>query len=362
MNAFIGRLIAALCLTNAAATVTALEDYANPGVELLAAAEPIGVDRLATQYQAVPDNETWVHVRHMGDVGTEALIRQAASPIASDRSDKTGFLPPVPTLCLPAIGCLGGDLGQAQRGFEDDPVRGTNVYQVWRTTFGWHVNTFQFGHEEPIECPPGFEACAGGPNIAYGRTFSPGLDPWRTADSEFTMQTFMKLPFAHYEPVPGEPLPAAQVSFLYYLEHPPTGHLVAGLVNLFDTRPFDEVGFERSANDGITAFVSSDLRNTQPDGRPNRYLVRSPWSAPSRNRYAWRDENGEIREYFLRAHVSRDNLRNILDDTDSPGEPAEYRVLAALILIEAAPRVTGEVSFAGSFRDFSLYRFYDLDD
>lgn len=340
-------------------TAHALEDYANPGIEPLALAEPIRVDRLAAQYQAVPVNETWVHVRHMGDVGTDELARQIANPVGSDRSGKTGFLPPVPALCLPGIGCLGGGLGQAQRGYVDDPARGTNVYQVWGTGFGWHVNTFQFGHERPIECPAGFDACGGGPNIAYGRTFDPGLDAWPTADSEFTMQVFMKLPFVHYGTVPGERTPAAQVSFLYYLEHPPTGHLVAGLVNLFDTRTFDTVGFERSASDGITAFVSSDLRDVQPDGRPNRYVVRSPYSASSRNRYAWRDAQGEASALFLRAHVPRESLRHILDDTGSPGRPGEYRVFAAFILIEAFPRVTGDVSFAGSFRDFALYRFYE---
>jgi len=336
------RLLSAVLILAFAVQAHGVEDYNNPVIEPLALAEAIWPERLTSQYTPIPDNETWVRVRHMGDVGTPQLEQQVANPVNSDRSDKTGLAIPV----LPGL-----TLGRFQRGFEDDPGRGTNVYQVFGTSFGWQLNSFQFSSLLPIECPEAFPACSGGPNIAYSRRFSPPLNPWPTPSSELTLQTHMKLPHVHYRP---GPVPAAaQISFLYYLEHQPTGFLLAGIINLFDTRPFETVGFERVASDGITAFVSSDLRARQPDGTANRYVTRSPFSARSSNRFRWEGER------FFRAHVSLDNLNNILADTGAPGTPEEYRLIEASVFIEAFPRKTGDVSFAGSFRNFALYRFYD---
>lgn len=320
-----------------------VEDYTNPQIEPLYLSEPIQPDRLAQQYALIPPNETWAIVRHMGDVGTPQLEQQIASRVFSDRSNKTG-------LEVPQVPILGR--GYYQRGYEDDPARGTNVYQVVGRSFGWHINTFQFGHERPIECPPGFEGCSGGPNIAYARAFDPPLDPWRTPSSEFTMQAYLKLPQVHYDP---ESTTAAQVSFLYYLVHPPTGYLIAGLVNLFDTRPFEQVGWERVGSDGITAFVSSDLQDAQPDGAPYRYVTRSPFSARGVNRWRWGEEK------FFRAHVSVEQLQAIIADAGAPGVHSEYRVVETSILIETFPRITGDVSLGGSLRNFELYRFHDGD-
>jgi hypothetical protein len=318
-----------------------VEDYNNPQIEPLYFAESILPDRLASQYAPIPPNQTWARVRHMGDVGTPQLEQQIANRVFSDRSNKTGLSVPV----LPVLG-----RGFYQRGFEDDPARGTNVYQVVGRSFGWHVNTYQFSHELPIECPPGFEVCGGGPNIAYSRAFDPPLDPWRTPSSEFTLQVYLKLPQVHYDP---ETPTAGQVSFLYYLVHPETGYLIAGLINLFDTRPFEQVGFERVGSDGITAFVTSDLRDAQPDGTPYRYMNRSPFSSPGANRWRWEEEK------FFRAHVSVEQLQAIIDDAGAPGTPDEYRVLEASILIEVFPRITGNLSLGGSLRNFELYRFHD---
>jgi hypothetical protein len=318
-----------------------VEDYDNPQIEALYYAESILPDRLAQQYEPIPPNETWARVRHMGEVGTLQLEQQITNRVYSDRSGKTG-------LSVPALPVLGR--GFYQRGYEDDASRGTNVYQVAGTSFGWHINTFQFGHELPIECPPGFEACSGGPNIAYSRVFEPLLDPWRSPSSEFTMQVYLKLPQVHYDP---DSSAAAQVSFLYYLVHPPTGYLIAGLINLFDTRPFEQMGFERLGSDGVTAFVTSDLRDAQPDGAPYRYMTRSPFSTRGANRWRWEEEK------FFRAHISVEQLQAIIDDAGAPGVPSEYRVLEASILIEAFPRLTDDVSLGGSLRNFELYRFHD---
>ena len=337
-------LLVAACLAGLAPlSAWSVEDYDNPQIEPLYLAEAIQPNRLAQQYEPIPVNETWARIRHMGDVGTAQLEQQIANRVYSDRSAKTG-------LTVPALPFFGR--GYYQRGFEDDPARGTNVYQVLGTAFGWHINTFQFGHEQPIECPPGFEVCGGGPNIAYSRAFDPPLDPWRTPSSEFTLQVYLKLPQVHYDP---EVPTAAQVSFLYYLVHPDTGYLVAGLINLFDTRPFDQVGFERVGSDGITAFVTSDLRDAQPDGTPYRYMTRSPFSARGANRWRWPEEK------FFRAHVSVEQLQAISDDAGAPGAPSEYRLLEASILIEVFPRLTGDVSLGGSIRNFELYRVHDGD-
>jgi hypothetical protein len=336
-------LLAACLASLLPVTTWSVEDYNNPQIEPLYLAEAIQPNRLAQQYEPIPVNETWARIRHMGDVGTAQLEQQIANRVYSDRSAKTG-------LTVPALPFFGR--GYYQRGFEDDPARGTNVYQVLGTAFGWHINTYQFGHERPIECPPGFEVCGGGPNIAYSRAFDPPLDPWRSPSSEFTLQVYLKLPQVHYDP---EIPTAAQVSFLYYLIHPETGYLIAGLINLFDTRPFDQVGFERVGSDGITAFVTSDLRDAQPDGAPYRYMTRSPFSAPGANRWRWAEEK------FLRAHVSVEHLQAIIDDAGAPGVPSEYRVLEASILIEVFPRITGDVSLGGSLRNFALYRFHDGD-
>lgn len=325
--------------------LAAVEDYSNPQIEPLYLAESIGTHRLAEQYAPIPFNSTWAIVRHMGDVGTPQLEQQIANRVLSDRSNKTGLTVPL----HPFLG-----RGQYQRGYEDDPARGTNVYQVFGRAFGWHVNTYQFGYEQPIECPPAFPDCSGGPNIVYTRRFDPPLDPWRTPSSDFTMQVYMKLPWVHYDSSSGS-TPAAQISFVYYLEHSQTGHLIASVVNLFDTRPFDQVGRERVSDDGVTPFVSSDLQDLQPDGTPYRYVIRSPYSARSVNRWRWSGER------FFRAHVGVDQLQAIIEDTNSPGHYSDYRVIEALVLIEAFPRLTGDISFAGSLRNFELYRFHDGD-
>jgi hypothetical protein len=167
------------------------------------------------------------------------------------------------------------------------------------------------------------------------------------------LQLYLKLPAMHYNPGPVRP--AAQISMLYYLQHQPTGFFLGGLINLFDTRPFDEVGFERTANDGITAFVASTLRDAQPDGTPYRYMTRSPFSAPSVDRYRWEDER------FFRAHVSREQLQSMLEDTQAPGTVEEYRLIEVAVLIEAFPRLTGDSSMGGSLRSFEVYRFHDGD-
>jgi hypothetical protein len=324
---------------------SAVEDYSDPEIEPLYLAESIGTDRLTQQYAPIPFNATWAIVRHMGDVGTPQLEQQIANRVLSDRSEKTGLTVPI----HPFFG-----RGLYQRGYEDDPARGTNVYQIVDRSFGWHINTYQFDYEEGIECPIAFPECSGGPNIVYTRRFDPPLDPWPTPSSEFTLQVRMKMPWVHYE-TGTSGTPAAQVSFVYYLLHPSTGHLIAAIVNLFDTRPFDQVGWERVSDDGVTPFVSSDLRDLQPDGRAYRYVNRSPFSSRSANRWRWSGEK------FFRAHVGVNQLQAIIDDTNSPGHYAEYRVIEALVLIEAFPRLTGDVSFAGSLRNFELYRFHDGD-
>ncbi len=235
-----------------------------------------------------------------------------------------------------------------QRGFVDDPEFGSNVYQVFGRAFGWHINTFQFSHALPVECPPAFPDCSGGPNIAYGRRFSPGLDAWPTQSSAFTLQVFLKLPWVHYSFLddPG----VAQVSLVYIAQHEPTGQLIGALINLFDTRPYDDVGWECAGFDGILAFVSSDLRDSQPDGSTCRYVTRSPESSPSQNRWRWEGER------FFRAHVSWENFENVIYDTQSPGIPSEYRVIESSVLIEVFPRRSPDVSVAGSLRNFELYR------
>ncbi len=336
----------ALLLPALAAPALAVEDYALAQFEPLYESEAILPERIATQYQEVPANQTWVRIRHMGDQGTDQLTQQAANPVASDRSQKTGLFIPEDSLIPRHL---------FQRGFEDRPALGTNVYQVYGHGFGWHVNTFRFAHEGPIECPELAPECQGGPNIDYGRTFDPPLDPWPTPSSELTLQVRMSLPFAHHGLGAVENPPAAQVSFLYYLVHPETGYYIAGLVNLFDSRPFERVGQESVGSDNITAFVSSDLRDAQPDGQPYRYVTRSPYSSISRNRWAWQDER------FFRAHVSRENLANLLADANAPGVAEDYRLYSASILIEAFPEQTGDISLAGSLRKFSVYRAHDGD-
>jgi len=51
----------------------------------------------------------------------------------------------------------------------------------------------------------------------------------------------------------------------------------------------------------------------------------------------------------------------LVDDTNSPGHDSERRVIEALFPIEAFPRLTGDVFFAGALRNFDLYRFHDED-
>jgi hypothetical protein len=334
-------------LTTAALFTTgpalAVEDYTKPQIEALYLAESLLPNRLVTQYTPTPPNQTWIYIRHMGDVGTEEHEQQIAHRVYSDRSAMTGL-----------------DVGHHplvarwffQRGYVDIPEYGFNVYQVYGRSFGWHVNTWSFGHDWPIECPELFPECQGGPNIAYSRAFTPGLEPWRTNSSEFTMQVYIRLPWVHYD---HDDPPVAQINLGYYLVHKPTGYGIAGLIGLFDTRPHRDCENEGVSTDGISTFVASQLGDAQPNGEPYRFATRSPYSWPTQFRYRWDGER------FFRAHITWENLENILEEAEAPGIPSEYEVVEAFVLIEAFPRWAGNVSFAGSLRYFELYRFHDDD-
>lgn len=349
----------AVCVFVAAvipAIANAVSDYANAEFNPIYTSEPIGVDRLVSEYafQQPPDwvpppNKTWYYVRGMGDPGTDELLNQVANLVDWDASVYTGFRPE------------GTELAQAQRGYRNlGPPIGTNAFQVQGHHAGFLINTHGFSHTLPTTTPWGEED--GGPHIAYERRFSPEKEIFSDPSSELTLQTYFKLPWLFF----GQNTAVAQAILFYYLVDITSGFRFAGVMQFFDSRPWGQFnGFERLRSDSQDYYVSTPLSDRTFDELVPRYATRSPYSQSIQNGVTWSSDK------FFRAHVSYENMLNIIEDiARQPGvfgisnDPQDWRLLRAGVLVEIGfpnPETMGEmnISVGGSLHHFEIYEARD---
>ena len=296
-----------------------------------------------------PPNATYLYVRGMGDPGTEELEGEVANTVTWDASFYTGFRP------------RGRYWYLSQRGYANvGPPIGTNVFQVQGHDAGFLINTYQFNHTQPTTTPWG--AQDGGPHIAYERRFSPAKEIFKDPSSELTLQVYFKLPWLLF----GQDSATAQAILFYYLVDTTSGFRFAGVIQFFDTRPWGHFnGREALRADSHDFYVSSPLNSRTSDDKALRYATMSPFSSAIQNGVRWSSDK------FFRAHLSRDNLLNIIEDLETRAgatgiskHPEDWSLLRAGVLVEIGfPRgdamADTNISVGGSLHHFEIYEAHD---
>lgn len=331
----------------------AVDDYNTAQFTTLHSAECVQeTGRIIPQFTPKPHDEVYMHVRHMGIPGSQELENQVANSVTWDSSDLTGFFPGTPTTYW-----------AFQKGYKNDPVLGTNVFQLECRSAGFLINTFQFSHNGGIECPDGSPDCSGGPNIAYSRSFSNPIQVWDSPDDELTLQGYFKLPYIHHNNDGTEGV--GQLSMFYAMQDGTSDVWVFGLLGIFDSRPTDnctttQVGCEFMGDDGVaTAFFSSPLLPLQLDGTPLEFATKSPFSEDAQNQWGWSEER------FYRGHVKYEQMQEIasrLTHLGASQNPEDWRLLAVGVLAETsngAAQDLDNIVMGGSFRYFEAYRAHD---
>lgn len=334
----------------------AVTDYAKAQFSPVYTSELIGVHRLLPEYTfqqppawLPPPNRTFFYVRGMGDPGTEELEDEVANTVRWDASFYTGFRPTGPYWYL------------SQKGYANvGPPIGTNVFQVQGHHAGFLINTYQFSHTVPTTTPWG--AQDGGPHIAYERRFGPPKEIFKDASSELTLQVYFKLPWLLF----GEDAAVAQAILFYYLIDITSGFRFAGVIEFFDSRPWGYFnGLEALRADSHDYYVSSPLSARTFDDKTPRYATMSPYSSPIQNGVRWPSDK------FFRAHLSRDNLLNIIEDLETlagvtgiSGDPKDWRLLRAGVLVEiglpnSESMADFNISVGGSLHHFEIYEAHD---
>jgi len=350
------KLAAAALLAVLSGHASAVDDYANAQFTPLHTSEPIGARRLLPEYALQkppawlpPPNRTYVYVRGMGDPGTEELENEVANIVDWDASIFTGFRP------------KGRYWYRSQRGYANvGPPVGTSVFQVKGHHAGFLINTWQFSHTVPTTTPWGEPD--GGPHVAYERRFKPELEIFRDDSSELTLQVYFKLPWLLF----GPGRTSAQAILFYYLIDVSSGFRFAGVIEFFDSRPWGNFnGYEALRTDSHDYYVSSPLASRTADNKTLRYATMSPYSEPIQNGVEWDSDK------FFRAHVSRDNLANIIEDLQSTEgvtgiseDPNDWRLLRAGVLVEIGfpnPETMADenISVGGSLHHFEIYEAHD---
>jgi hypothetical protein len=248
-----------------------------------------------------------------------------------------------------------------QRGYANlGGLVGSSVFQVQGRKAGFLINTYQFSHTQPTLTPWGAED--GGPHVAYERRFDPAAEIFLDDSSELTLQVYYKQPWL----LVGRGEASAQAILFYYLIDSTSGFRFAGVIQFFDSRRWGEGnGLEALRADSHDYYVSSPLKRRTFDRQKLRYATMSPFSRRIQNRREWTNYK------FFRAHLSRENLANIIDDLKSregvigiSEDPKDWRLLRAGVLVEIAfpnreTMATDNISIGGSLRDFEIYEAHD---
>jgi hypothetical protein len=323
-------------------TILAGSAWAGEHAEVLAAPECIlDMERVQPQFPPLTPGQTYLMVRHHGDPDTPEWLGQVANPVTWDVSFYSGFRPAAP-------------LANWQRGYYDaGPPIGSSAVQLRCTQFGFMLNTYAFSHTQPIT--------GGGPNIAYERRLDPTPPAWPNPDSRMRIEVDFRLPWlydvdADFALSRG----VAQVSFFYYLQHLPTGRIVAHVIGLFENRPLGMGnGIEFVGNDTFFDFVSSPLLPTQANGQPVRFVRPGANSALMQTEEPFSD----LRRFA--AEVDHDAMLAIIAALDlrgpngQPARPEEFGLRNVGVLIEAFVGTNNDfnISYAGSFDNFTVTRF-----
>ena len=283
----------------------------------------------------VPLDRAHLRVSYWGDPGTA----EAAGAIGRAVGWDVGALTGVPSLG-PAY----------QRGYYDSGLpTATSAVQANCAQVGVLLNTYWFSHTQPVR--------GGGPQASYGMKRAYPVPVYRRPGEDLVVQGHLRLPFVHWS----EESAVGQIVFVYYMQPlrcpaqfpdapvcpaatgangvPAFAHVIA----LYDSRDAADPHAptaEARGNDTYTAFFSSPLLDADRDGRPLRYLTRSPYSRTTGYRYqTWREWG------FFRVHVSRAQMALMIDEARrnvaamaalSP-DPSDWGVVLAAALVETVP-------------------------
>ncbi len=111
-------------------------------------------------------------VRHMGDIGSDALSKQISHSIRQDVSARTG-LDIEPEL-----------FATTQRGYLSSSGEPGNVYQLHCGRFGVWIDTTTFPHiSSKVACPDELGECAGGPQVGQFYVFPEPVSLFETTGS-----------------------------------------------------------------------------------------------------------------------------------------------------------------------------------
>ena len=231
--------------------------------------------RISEESQAIDKFEFLI--RHMGEDA-------ARNEVSWDASYYTGFQPTF-------------DLSNYQRGeFDAGPPVGSNAFQMQGYQVGCMINTWSFDWT-PVT--------GGGPHCALQYRWDTALDttpkPWSTDDASLAFQLSLKIPW-HSKSGSNPHEAVAQSNMVIYLEDK-SGITLGIVVALFDPRPSYQ---EYVSHDTYTAFASAPLLEGQS------YITKSPYS------FAYSSEPFSDPR-FMRVHITRQNLENIIHDANASG-------------------------------------------
>jgi hypothetical protein len=284
-----------------------------------------------------PLNQTFIRVQHIGDPGTDELLRETANPVTWDVGSMTGLhVDP-----------------SSQRGYRDAPPPvAASAFQLSCERAGFLINSFQFTHSQPL--------FGEGPSASIGRTLDPPPLAYGDEQSILAIQGRVAVPTSQSPALVPE-LGVTAVSFFYYVQDTTTGTNLAHVVGLFDNRSpgTGGSGNEFLSNDGITAFAGSPLAPVDGSGHAVRF-VEVPATSATMRFQAWSEP------VFFRAEIPYARFKAMLEALNSsslPGsrvstDPRNYRVLFFGVLAEVFVGTTRDhdVILGGSVSDLTLTR------
>jgi hypothetical protein len=280
-----------------------------------------------------PANVTALRVQHIGDPGTPEWLGEIANTVTWDVGALTGLhLPP-----------------SAQRGYRDEgPPVAASAFQLQCDDAGFLINTQAFSHTVPL--------VGEGPSASVGRDVVPFLAAFRDADSLFTLEARVSVPWIMNEATPvGEG--TASVGFFYYVQDIVSGTSIAHVIGMWDNRQpgVNGSGTEILGNDGVVAFAGSPLLGTDAAGAPVRFVGVPPGAATARFVQPFSEPT------LFRAEISYARFRDMLAALRLAGskispEPLDYRITSYGVIGEVIPGTGSQhdVALGASVTDLAL--------
>jgi hypothetical protein len=280
-----------------------------------------------------PANATYLRVQHMGDPGTPEWLGEIANMITWDVGALTGLHAPP----------------SAQRGYRDEgPPVAASAFQLRCESAGFLINTRSFSHTFPL--------VGEGPSASLSRDLVPTVAPFHDANSLFTLEARVSVPWIENESTPvGDG--TAGVGFFYYVQDTVSGTSIAHVIGMYDNRQpgVNGSGVEGLGNDGVVAFAGTPLLAVDASGLPIRFAGLPPQAPQMRFVQPFSDPT------LFRAEISYARFRDMLAALRLNGsrispDPLDYRITSYGVIGEV---VTGigpghNVALGASVTDLAL--------